>query len=108
MVRAPGGAAVSSGLDRSRLIRLVTTAMAGTGTGPSRRPGHSSSGRTAAYRSARAVPAPTRITSHSVRSRANRLRSASLDSPALRPRIVAAPSALLTMFARTQGRPESG
>ncbi len=56
------------------------------------------------YFSARAVPAPTRITSARLRSTWSSSRSAGPPSPPDRPSSSDAPSALAIMLARTQGR----
>jgi hypothetical protein len=103
IVRADGGAMSTTGLDGSRSSRAVTTAIGGVGVRPGRRSGQSSCWRTGLYFSARTVAAPTTITSASVRSSANRRRSAREDRPEVRPSTIAAPSALDTMLARIHG-----
>ena len=102
IVRAYAGAAVMSGLSGSRSSRPVTTAIGGVGGRSSRRWLHSSCGRAGLYFSSRTVDAPTRMTSHSVRSRANTRRSVSEEIPCVTPFSEAAPSAVATMFARSQ------
>ncbi len=105
MLLACSGAAATSALSRSRSRVRVTTAIGADGARPFRSHAQrspSDSGRTGAYRSVRAVPAPTRITSASARSMAKICRSHSLDRPRERPPRVAAPSRLSTMFPLTQ------
>src|SRR5262249_52842500 len=108
IVRALSGDVVSSGLSSSRSRPRVSTAIGVVGGRPALSSGQASFGVIGRYFSARAVPAPTMITSARLRRMENTCRSPSLDSPADRPATVAAPSALDTMLARTQGRPASG
>ncbi len=104
IVRACPGPVTSSGPSGSRpAIWLDSTAIGGVGGRPDRSPGQVSSSCTGRYRSILAVPAPTTITSARLRSTLKIARSARPDRPPDRPPREAAPSALATMFARTQG-----
>ena len=97
-----------SGPSGSRSSRRLTTAIAGVGRWPraSRSAAYSCRGSSGRYFSARAVPAPTRITSAKARSIAKTCLSAGDESVPDRPfQPWAAPSRLVTMLARTQRTP---
>src|SRR5215207_5052231 len=96
----------NSGQSGSRSSRPLTTAIGGVGRWPraSRCAAYSGRGSSGPYFSARAVPAPTRITSERERSMANTSLSPGDDSVPDRPfQPWAAPSRLVIMLDRTHG-----
>ena len=107
IVRAPAGAPASSGAGRVEASRPLSTAMGGVAGRPARSGAQRAATRAGRYASARTVPAPTRITPASARSRPKISWSAGPPRPPERPSTEAAPSALSIMLARTQGRPAS-